>query len=220
VRDIIRTCLSGASSIAIDAQWTEVNIDLPTEFSQQDIYQFGKHKDNKDKLDKSKFIINAAVLVPICMRQDGYTVLFTQRPLGMNKHAGQVSFPGGKVEDKDFGPMDTALRESKEEVGLLSHNVEVVGILERCLVGTGYQITPVVGLVRDSACFKRNPSEVEEIFEVPLSFVLNHKNYYKDKLLVSGVTREFNVIEFEKWFIWGATAAILVNLRDIIVASA
>ena len=81
MRDIIRTCLSGASSIAIDAQWTEVNIDLPTEFSQQDIYQFGKHKDNKDKLDKSKFIINAAVLVPICMRQDGYTVLFTQRPL-------------------------------------------------------------------------------------------------------------------------------------------
>ncbi|HYM01980.1 MAG TPA: CoA pyrophosphatase, partial [Stellaceae bacterium] len=115
----------------------------------------------------------AAVLVPLVMQSDGLTVLLTQRTAHLAAHAGQVSFPGGSVEPDDQDSIDTALRETEEEVGLPRDHVEVVGRLDTYLTSTGFEITPVVGLVRAPYPIKPDPFEVAEAFEVPLAFIVD-----------------------------------------------
>ena len=135
------------------------------------------------------------------------------------RHAGQISFPGGRADPGDGTPRKTALREAEEEIGLPQASVQIVGRLDDYLVGTGYRITPVVGFVAAPPVFEADSQEVAEVFEVPLTFVLEPSNYRRDKVTIGGVERRFYVLPYGAYYIWGATAAILVNFRDVVRAS-
>ena len=158
----------------------------------------------------------AAVLVPVIERPEGLTVLFTQRTAHLNDHAGQVSFPGGRCEETDPTPVFTALRETAEEIGLAPELVEVLGILPEYRTGTGFSVTPVVGLVRPP--FELNPDsfEVAEIFETPLSFLLDPANHQRHSMEIGGVLRHYYAMPYEGYFIWGATAGMLVSLHRLL----
>ncbi len=155
----------------------------------------------------------AAVLVPVMLRP-ALTVLFTQRSEDVPSHPGQISFPGGKVETYDAGPLACALREAREEIGLPPANVEPLGYLDSYRTGTGFQITPVVALVRPDFRPVLDPGEVRDIFEVPLSFLMNEANHQKDSREWRGRQRSFYAMPYEGRYIWGATAGMLKNLHD------
>jgi 8-oxo-dGTP pyrophosphatase MutT (NUDIX family) len=163
-------------------------------------------------------IAPAAVLVAIIEREHGMSVLLTRRTDKLARHAGQISFPGGRADPEDDTPVKTALREAREEVGLAEDHVEIAGRLDNYLVGTGYRVTPVVGLVSGAPEFSQDMHEVAEIFEVPLAHVLDPANYRRDEVVVKGFHRKFHVLDYQDYFIWGATAAMLVNLRDVLRA--
>jgi len=171
------------------------------------------------RLPPSEPITPAAVLVVVIERAGALSVLLTRRAERLARHAGQISFPGGRADSDDGTPQRTALREAEEEIGLPASQVEIVGRLDDYLVGTGYRITPVVGFVAAPPVFEADTREVAEVFEVPLSFVLEPANYRRDKMTVGGVERRFYVLPYEAYHIWGATAAILVNFRDVVRAS-
>ena len=164
--------------------------------------------------------IEAAVLVPLIDRPDGMTVLLTQRSEHLTDHAGQVSFPGGRVEPGDRGPADTALREAEEEIGLAPPRVEVVGCLDICVTGTGFRVVPVVGLIAAPFDIARDLTldafEVAEAFEVPLAFVLDEAHHERRTAIARGARREFYVLPYQDRFIWGATARMLVNLHEVL----
>ncbi len=171
------------------------------------------------RLSPEEPITPAAVLVAVVERAGALSVLLTRRAERLARHAGQISFPGGRADPEDGSPQRTALREAEEEIGLPAASVEVAGRLDDYLVGTGYRITPVVGFVAAPPAFMPDTREVAEIFEVPLSFVLEPANYRRDGLTVNGIERRFYVLPYEAYHIWGATAAILVNFRDVVRAS-
>lgn len=160
--------------------------------------------------------VPAAVLVPLVKREDGLHVMLTLRPQNMNRHAGQVCFPGGKADASDITPACTALRETQEETGLPADRVEILGYLPDYVTRTGYKVTPVVGLVHLPVELATNPEEVEEIFETPLDFFLNPANCRTGTHEWSGQTGHFYYFDYEAHNIWGATAAMLVTLRDTI----
>ena len=156
----------------------------------------------------------ALVLVPLVERPEGMTVLLTQRTAHLNSHAGQVSFPGGKTEPYDEHAEDTALRETEEEIGLPREHVELIGRLGTRTTGSGFRVTPVVGLIRPPDDFRPDPGEVETIFEVPLPFVLDPENHKTETRLIEGLERQFYVMPYENFYIWGLTARLLVALRN------
>ncbi|HUK08150.1 MAG TPA: CoA pyrophosphatase [Stellaceae bacterium] len=158
----------------------------------------------------------AAVLVPLVVRIEGLTVLLTQRTEHLADHPGQVAFPGGRVEPSDPDAAHTALREAEEEVGLPADHVSVIGRLDTYVTGTGYEITPVVGLVRAPYPMRLDPHEVADVFEVPLAFVLDPRNHERRSREVKGRTRNYYVLPFPGRFIWGATAGMLVNLAEVL----
>jgi 8-oxo-dGTP pyrophosphatase MutT (NUDIX family) len=158
----------------------------------------------------------AAVLVPLVMRSDGLSVLLTQRTPHLAAHAGQISFPGGSVEAGDADAIAAALRETEEEVGLPRRYVEVVGRLDTYITSTGFEVTPIVGLVRVPYPARPDPSEVTEIFEVPLAFIVNPANQRRDCREYKGRMRSFFVFPYENRYIWGATAGMLVNLAEVL----
>lgn len=161
--------------------------------------------------------IEAAVLVPMVMRESGLTVLLTQRTDHLHDHAGQVSFPGGRVEPDDDGPTATALRETEEETGLAPDHVDVIGRLPRYFTGTGYAITPVTGLVRPGFALAPDDFEVAHVFEVPLGFLTDYRNYRLHRAnLPDGSTRQYYSVPWEGFFIWGATAAMLRGMYQIL----
>ncbi|UOD51191.1 CoA pyrophosphatase [Orrella daihaiensis] len=161
--------------------------------------------------------IEAAVLVPLVMRESGFTVLLTQRTDHLHDHAGQVSFPGGRVEHTDESPVATALRETYEETGLAPDHVDVLGSLPRYYTGTGFAITPVTAFVRPTFTLAPDEFEVAEVFEVPLPFLTDSSNYRLHRAhLPDGSAREYYSIPFEKYFIWGATAAMLRGLYQVL----
>ena len=170
-------------------------------------------------LPPSETITPAAVLVAVIEREGSFSVLLTRRAERLARHAGQISFPGGRADPGDRTPLKTALREAEEEIGLLQASVQIVGRLDDYLVGTGYRITPVVGFVAAPPVFEADSQEVAEVFEVPLTFVLEPSNYRRDKVTIGGVERRFYVLPYGAYYIWGATAAILVNFRDVVRAS-
>lgn len=155
----------------------------------------------------------AAVLVPIVSRAEP-TVLLTQRTAHLSSHAGQISFPGGKIEADDNGPLDAALREAQEEIGLERNYVSPLGFLDAVVTGTGYRIVPVVGLVTPEHALALNPDEVAEAFELPLAFAMTPENHLRHSRLFDGVERSFNAIPWQERYIWGATARMLKNLYD------
>ncbi|WP_038495494.1 CoA pyrophosphatase [Janthinobacterium agaricidamnosum] len=154
----------------------------------------------------------AAVLVPLVMRSGGLTVLLTRRTAHLSSHAGQISFPGGRSEAFDSSPCDTALRETEEEVGLARGHVEVIGRLPDYLTGTGFCVTPVVGLVAPPFELSADPSEVDEIFEVPLAFLMNGAHHQRLSAELPAGRRSFYAMPYERFYIWGATAGMLRNL--------
>lgn len=163
--------------------------------------------------DRSAFTL-AAVLVPLVDHPHGVTVLLTQRTAHLTSHAGQISFPGGRAEPHDEDAVATALRETAEEVGVDETHVEIVGRLDTYETGTGYSITPVVGFIAPSFSLTPDPSEVEEVFEVPLAFVLDPRNHKRHSRYFNGIERHFHAMPFEGRYIWGATAGMLVNLYE------
>ena len=154
----------------------------------------------------------AAVLVPIVMHPDGLTVLFTQRTSQLKAHSGQVSFPGGRAEPEDASPELTALREAEEEIGLPAGRVEIVARLPDYLTRTGFRVTPVVGLLTPPLELAPDSREVEEVFEVPLAFLLDARNHRRETRELRGETLGYYVMQYGERRIWGATAGMLVNL--------
>jgi len=157
----------------------------------------------------------AAVLVPIVGRDEGLTILLTRRSDSLPVHKGQISFPGGRVEEDDVDDVETALRETEEEIGLGRDLVEVIGRLDTYTTRTGFEVTPVVGLVRPPFDLTPDPVEVAEIFEVPLDFVLDSDNHERHSREWQETTRHFWVLPYRHHYIWGATAGMLVNLADV-----
>lgn len=157
----------------------------------------------------------AAVLVPLIVRPDELTVLFTQRTSHLAHHAGQISFPGGHIEPQDDGPADTALRETEEEIGLDRRHVKIIGNLDIYVTRTGFVVTPLVALVTPPFTLRPDPHEVAEIFEVPLPYLINRTNHQRCSAEFEGVTRHFWAVPFGRHFIWGATAGMVVNLCDV-----
>jgi 8-oxo-dGTP pyrophosphatase MutT (NUDIX family) len=167
---------------------------------------------------------SAAVLVPLVAREAGLTVLLTQRADHLNDHAGQISFPGGRREPFDHDATATALREAKEEIGLAGERVEVLGALPDYLTGTGFCVTPVVGLVHPPFTMQADTLEVAEIFEVPLAFLMNPANHQVRVFRWDGGERRFFAMPYPNgdagahYFIWGATAGMLRNLYRFLAA--
>ena len=159
----------------------------------------------------------AEVLIPIIERPDGLTVLLTQRSSELRLHAGQVSFPGGRMEGSDADIVMTALREAHEEVGIHPDTVEVAGYLDPAPTVTGYAVTPVVGLLGQSVSIRIDPGEVEAAFEVPLDFLLDKGNQQDSVRLFEGV--ELKIVEFNynDRRIWGATALMIMQLRKLLL---
>ena len=159
----------------------------------------------------------AAVLVPLVIRPDGVTVLLTKRTAHLAAHAGQISFPGGRVEDTDGDATAAALRETEEEIGLTHDRIELIGRLDTYIVRTGFEITPLVGFVTPPFTIVRDEFEVAEVFEVPLAFILDPKNHQRQSRVdFGGAKREFWAMPHGDYFIWGATAGMLVNLYEIL----
>lgn len=171
--------------------------------------------------------IQASVLVPLVQRSEGLTVLLTQRTDHLTDHPGQVSFPGGRVEPEDADAVATALREAEEEIGLASAYVDVIGQMPTYTTGTGFIVTPVIAAVRADFSLRLDPFEVAEAFEVPLSFLMNPANHRWHSVEVAGVQREFLSMPWmgvdangqsRRYFVWGATAAMLRNLYRFLSA--
>jgi 8-oxo-dGTP pyrophosphatase MutT (NUDIX family) len=160
----------------------------------------------------------AAVLVPIVAWPNGMTVLLTQRTDHLADHAGQISFPGGRIEPQDEGPEDAALRETEEEIGLPRDQIELIGRLDTYETSTGYEVVPVVGFVHPPFVLLPDPHEVADIFEVPLAFILDPANHERRSRAWQGGTRQFFVLPYEQRYIWGATAGMLVNLAQVLGA--
>lgn len=161
-------------------------------------------------------LTSAAVLVPIVLRETGLTVMLTRRTDHLSDHAGQISFPGGRVEESDLDAIDTALRETEEEVGLSRAHIETVGNLDRYVTRTGFSVTPVVGFIRPPFDLSPDPFEVAEVFEVPLSFLLDRANHERHSRVYEGVERHYYAMPYGRHFIWGATAGMIVNLVDVL----
>ncbi len=155
--------------------------------------------------------VPAAVLVPIILR-DEPTLLLTKRTAHLKSHAGQVSFPGGRIDPEDQHAEAAALREAWEEIALDPANVEVVGRMDDYVTGTGYVITPVLGLLPPDLTYVASPDEVDSVFEFPFSVLLDPEAPRRQKQHVRGVWREYWVWPHPEHFIWGATAAIMVHL--------
>lgn len=161
--------------------------------------------------------IEAAVLVPLVMREAGLTVLLTKRTDHLHDHAGQISFPGGRVEQTDADPVATALRETHEETGLAPQHVNVLGCLPRYYTGTGFAVTPVTGLVMPTFTLAPDEFEVAEVFEVPLSFLTQPANYRLHQAqFPDGSVRQYYSVPWQGYFIWGATAAMLHGLYQVL----
>ena len=156
----------------------------------------------------------AAVLFPIVQRDDGQTVLLTQRTAHLKDHGGQISFPGGRVETEDQTPVHTALRETEEEIGLAREHVEVLGFLPEYRTGTGFRVTPVVALVTPPFDLALDPFQVAEAFEVPLAFLLDPANHKRHSLHYRGALRHFFAMPYGDYFIWGATAGMIRSLTE------
>jgi 8-oxo-dGTP pyrophosphatase MutT (NUDIX family) len=154
----------------------------------------------------------AAVLVPLVNRAEGLTLLLTQRSVDLPDHPGQISFPGGRVEPADPSLAHAALREATEEVGLPADRVDVLGELAHYETVTGYRVTPIVGWVEPPFPIMPDPTEVADVFEVPLAFLLDPANQQRHHRMLGPLRRDYWAIPYGERYIWGATAAMLMIL--------
>lgn len=175
----------------------------------------GDHDLNPDMLP-TRMLIPAAVLVGLVERPDGMAVLLTKRTAHLTDHAGQISFPGGRVDAGDADAVAAALREAEEEVGLPRHQVEMIGRLDTYVTRTGFEVTPCVGLVAPPGLYRPDPFEVAEVFEVPLRFFRERSSRRLESRMYQGTQRFFYAYPWGEYYIWGVTAGILNNLIEVL----
>lgn len=156
----------------------------------------------------------ASVLFGLVLREDGLHVLLTKRTEHLRHHAGQISFPGGRIEESDADPVQAALREAQEEIGLDAEAVRVLGFLEPMLTISGFRVYPVVALIDASYLAKADGIEVAELFEAPLALFLDQANERSFEIIFQGKTRQLVEFQWQEFRIWGATATMLINFRQ------
>lgn len=166
------------------------------------------------ELPPSRKLRAASVLVPIALEPLGVRLYLTKRSSRLKHHPGQVAFPGGKLDETDTGPEAAALREAWEEIGLPEENVEIIGRLPSHETVTGFDVTPVLGLLRDRFVPRPEPGEVQEVFTVPLELVTNPARFSIESRRWRGVWRSFYTVPHGPYYIWGATARMLRALAD------
>ena len=175
--------------------------------------------DIADLLSAPAELMPAAVLVPVVLRPQGASLVLTRRNEGLTHHAGQVSFPGGRIEAADSGVVGAALREAQEEIGLPPEAVEVIGLADVYRTVTGFEVTPVVGIVPPDLPLAPHPGEVADLFEAPLHYLLDPAHQHERTAFWRGRERHYYEIDYEGRRIWGATAAMIVNLgRRLVLA--
>ncbi len=156
----------------------------------------------------------AAVIAPLLIHDGPPRLLLTERASHLNKHAGQIAFPGGRIEAEDASPLDAALREMHEEVGIGRAHVDVLGRFDPYETVTGYCVTPFVGIVRPGYQIMADPSEVADVFETPFEFLMNPDNHQRQSRVWQGRERHFYAMPWQERYIWGATAGMLKSLHD------
>ncbi|MGL4490758.1 MAG: CoA pyrophosphatase [Rhizobiaceae bacterium] len=156
----------------------------------------------------------AAVLIGLRPHADGSRIILTQRTANLRKHAGQVAFPGGAIDQEDGSPEIAAMREAQEEIGLDPKHVEPLGLLPDYLTSTGFRIKPVVALVSPDASFEINRDEVDAVFEVPLSYLMDTANYKRESRVWQGIERHYYTVNYEDRLIWGVTAGIIRMMQE------
>lgn len=171
---------------------------------------------HRDSIVAGTKVNDAAVLVPVVARAGQVNLLFTQRTEHLTAHAGQISFPGGRVETHDASREETALRETEEEIGLARDRVRVLGVLPVYELGTGFRITPVVGWIQAPFETRPDPYEVADIFEIPLAHFLDPARYQRLEYDFNGRHRHYVAIPYEGRYIWGATAGMLLSLAHVL----
>ena len=159
-------------------------------------------------------LISSAVLLPLVLRGSVWKLIMTKRSNKLKKHAGQISLPGGKYDSRDKNLFNTALRETSEEIGINTNNVNIFGSLQSHETITGFRIFPFLGIISPHDELIKNSDEVEEIFEVPLTFVLEKKKFSRHFLNIKNPNRKYLAIPYGSHYIWGATARILYNLSE------
>ena len=157
---------------------------------------------------------DAAVLVPVIDDGDEARVIFTQRTKTLRNHSGQISFPGGRIDAQDRSPEEAALRETEEEIGMSRRFIETVGRMPDYISGTGFRIKPVLAVVRPGFTLTPNPAEVDEVFEVPLSFLMNPANHSRGSRMFQGRERFFYEMPYGERYIWGITAGIVRSIYE------
>lgn len=193
---------------------------VATETGEVDPMVYGDHVLNPDILSwlSGKTLRDAAVLVPLVDYGEHTKIILTQRTTKMRTHSGQVAFPGGAIDPEDGSPEVAAMREAEEEIGLPRSFVEPVGRLPQYLTPTGFRITPVLAVVRRDYPMTINPSEVEDAFEVPLSFLMDPSNHRRESRIWEGKERHFYTMPYGDRYIWGVTAGILRTLYERLYA--
>ena len=184
----------------------------------QDAAPRGDHDLNPGRFP-DRPLVPAAVLVPLISHPTGLTVLFTLRTPHLADHAGQISFPGGRIDPGDADEQAAALREAEEETGLAASEIRLVGQLDTYVTRTGFRVEPVVGLLRPPLVLRPDPFEVAEVFEAPLDFLVDPANRRRESRIYEGGERFYWAIPWENRYIWGATAGMLVNLADVLRGS-
>ena len=174
--------------------------------------------DIKTSLNASRRLRPAAVLCGVVERADGLHVILTQRPDTMKEHAGQIAFPGGKIDEADDGPVAAALREAEEEIGMPRSAAEVIGSIDHYETGTGFRVEPGVAMVEPDFTPRPDPREVDDVFETPLDFLMDPANLRRHSGEWGGRKRLYYAIPWEGRYIWGATAGMLKSLADRIAA--
>lgn len=163
---------------------------------------------------ESTSLTPAAVLLPFLAREEDVTLVLTRRSQELPTHKGEIALPGGKMAKADKSVIETALRETHEEIGIGPEQIAIQGQLSPHQTGTGFLITPITALVTPPYHFQKQVSEVEEIFEVPLTHICDLNNYHQQSAWFAGKKREFWVLPYKNYKIWGATAAILIDLAE------
>lgn len=172
---------------------------------------FGDYHLNPDVTEdlRAMALHDAAVLVPVIDRPDQLSVLLTQRTMNLRTHSGQIAFPGGRIDPDDGTAEIAAIRECGEETGIGPEHIEIVGRLPDYIAGSGFRISPVLSVVQPGFEIRPNPSEVDAVFEVPLSFLMDETNHGRGRRVVSGHMRNYFEMPYGDWYIWGVTAGII-----------